>query len=142
MPWVEVPSDYEIAPGDLVQFTIGGLGWVAPPVSLVEYAMSLSSHYQFESARYEGSDLILEVRVLPPPEGPEVIKAGTLPMIVIYALAAAGVGLVYFLIVKKVRIQLPGGIEIETSDSLSGVMLLALAGAGLYLYSQSRGARA
>lgn len=137
MPYVEVPADYEVKPGDEIEFQISGLGWVSPPLWLVEQAIALSSKYEFQSARYEGTDLILECRVAAPPEGPEIIQAGALPQLVIYALAAAGVGLVYFLIVKKVRVKLPGGVEIETSDSVSGVMLLALAGVGLYLFSRS-----
>lgn len=140
MPWVRPPDDYEVRPGDLVRFRIGTLGgWFAPPIWAVEDAVALSDKYEFSAASYDGADLLLELRVAPPPEGPEIIQAGALPGYVIALIAAAGLGLIALLIVKDFEIHVSDtGIDIGTRTSIPGVMVLAAVGAGLLWLSQKK----
>jgi hypothetical protein len=133
--WATPPADYEVKPGDEVQFTINA-GWLAPPLWLVEDAMTLSDKYELTSARYEGSDLIIECRIKPLPEI-EIIQAGALPAWIIAALVGGGL---YLLYVKnfKIKVSPEQGIEFETSTSTSAVLLLAALGAGLYWFSRKK----
>jgi hypothetical protein len=127
--WATPPADYEVKPGDEVQFTLSGLGWLQPPLWLVEQAVSLSDKYEYQTAYYDGSDLVIECRVAPAPDI-EIIQAGALPAWILAALLAAGITL---LIVKdfKLKVSREQGIEFETATSIPGFMTLALIGIGL-----------
>lgn len=143
MPYMEAPAGYAVGPGQQVEVTfrtgIFGVGSFGPPVWLVEQALEFTQ-WEFISGRYEGSDLILELRRAPiDPEAPEIIEAGAIPGLVQAAIVGViGLGIT-FLIVKNVRVWCDGsGCGIQTEGSGTGLILIVALGAGLLFYLRAK----